>query len=957
MAKKIINVNAPDDFINTGSAPNARDGDSLRSSFARLNQAVDNIDANFTELYTTLGLNADGTPNLGAFEFNGSVMTTTDSSNMTIGDEGTTVNIGGDLVPTANLNSNLGSPTKKWHSLYVGTGSVYLGDARLSLEDGKITSNVGFNLTGSVGEVSGAVDWVNVLNKPTIPTSFDRLVNGASEVVLDEIGFLTIPATVVLPEGVITYNGEVDPGIVLGSSINSVFVRTLNGINQHTWKFGTDGNLHFPDSSFQGTAFVGDASRLYGNVDEDVEVTVRHRPAVSAQHWRSGGVNNFVADTSDNDDITVVQEGWTVDIGGTVYTVTATIGGGDEFEIYATGATFVVGTTYTFTNPTATLKTWTFGTDSGLTLPAGFVTSNEVTGINLRSGYDVSIISNHMDVDREWIFGSDGSLTVPGAITQGDAKLDLNWSGAGYVMLTSKTDYTTSVFLGEGQASLTGRVGASISVGEAGQNARTTYEQKVIELDAAFAADSWTGAGYPAGPTSSQALNLAKALNPLIPDAWITIANELKTAWDTWQEVLTYSDVLIAVGGSDNVWKFDPTGNLTLPNNAVIRTDGNNVEVGGVTNFNVEAAGVVNIYTDDGAYQWQFGDDGALQLPAGGAIAEGGGLTGAIRLTPAGGANANQALLIYPTGAPEGDHIHLTAGGGDTELYLGNDFHYVKLVNGGDVQIQASTANVSATAAWNFSTDGTLTLPDGSNVSEIIPGTGAAASIVVIQVASSIPNEDFVSLPPAPISNYSVPGTDIIVNVTWVTNGPTFYSPRFEVVDGGTGHTGGGQFSGGEVLTVPYNDMGITIVGDWTWYVNDLASNFVLEAGLNEWTFGGNGALTFPDATVQTTASVQGEQVFTLDTGAIDYAPVAIDFNLLFVTAAVGYSGTDPISVTLPNGVPGQRLVIFNGYNLATLTVNPGFFGRDISSGVVAEFIYSGFDGLWMPLYGTNSPT
>jgi len=127
--------------------------------------------------------------------------------------------------------------------------------------------------------------------------------------------------------------------------------------------------------------------------------------------------------------------------------------------------------------------------------------------------------------------------------------------------------------------------------------------------------------------------------------------------------------------------------------------------------------------------------------------------------------------------------------------------------------------------------------------------------------------------------------------------------------------------------------------------------------GSGKWTFSENGDLTFPDATVQTTALVQGEQVFTLDTGAVDYAPTVVDFNLLFVTPAIGYSETDPTSVTLPAGVPGQRLVIFNGYNLATLTVNPGPVGRDISSGVVAEFIYSGFDGLWMPLYGTNSPT
>jgi hypothetical protein len=76
----------------------------------------------------------------------------------------------------------------------------------------------------------------------------------------------------------------------------------------------------------------------------------------------------------------------------------------------------------------------------------------------------------------------------------------------------------------------------------------------------------------------------------------------------------------------------------------------------------------------------------------------------------------------------------------------------------------------------------------------------------------------------------------------------------------------------------------------------------------------------------------------------------------LLVLSAGGYSETDPTSVTLPNGVPGQRLVIFNGYSFATLTVNPGPLGRDISGGVTAEFIYSSIEG-WMPLYGTNSPT
>lgn len=36
------------------------------------------------------------------------------------------------IVPGTDLTYNLGSPTNRWHSLYVGTGSIYIGDAKLS---------------------------------------------------------------------------------------------------------------------------------------------------------------------------------------------------------------------------------------------------------------------------------------------------------------------------------------------------------------------------------------------------------------------------------------------------------------------------------------------------------------------------------------------------------------------------------------------------------------------------------------------------------------------------------------------------------------------------------------------------------------------------------------------------------------------------------------------------------
>jgi hypothetical protein len=131
-----------------------------------------------------------------------------------------------------------------------------------------------------------------------------------------------------------------------------------------------------------------------------------------------------------------------------------------------------------------------------------------------------------------------------------------------------------------------------------------------------------------------------------------------------------------------------------------------------------DGLGINNVRGADGNggatwnHTWRFDNDGSLQLPLGGNIAEGGGITGAIKLTPAGGANSNQALLIYPTGAADGDHIHLTAGGGSTELYLGDDSHYVKLGNNGNIEIRATAQSPYATAAWTFDTDGVLTAPN-----------------------------------------------------------------------------------------------------------------------------------------------------------------------------------------------------------------------------------------------------
>jgi hypothetical protein len=108
-------------------------------------------------------------------------------------------------------------------------------------------------------------------------------------------------------------------------------------------------------------------------------------------------------------------------------------------------------------------------------------------------------------------------------------------------------------------------------------------------------------------------------------------------------------------------------------------------------------------------YTWTFGTDAVLTLPSGATILESGyGSAGAIRLKPNGG-TSTQYLEIAPT-TVDGNHVHLMAGSG-TELFLGDDNHYVKLANTGGVVIN-SNDSAGNTAQWTFGKTGTTQFPN-----------------------------------------------------------------------------------------------------------------------------------------------------------------------------------------------------------------------------------------------------
>jgi len=219
--------------INVGQTANDKKGDSLRAAFQKVN-------SNFTELYTQLGLVNDPTLNLGAFEFTGSTMSTTDSSSIVI-DQATIISsdltVGGDILPSVAQGGNLGSPTRPFRSLYVSNSTVYLGGVPLSLEPG--TNELRVNNI----PISQNITYTDI---PNAPTDISELTDntgllggggpGLGNYSFDGDILQADQATIKTNDGDLTIESDSD-----------VFVKSSAG--EKEWQFGVDGSLKFPGTS------------------------------------------------------------------------------------------------------------------------------------------------------------------------------------------------------------------------------------------------------------------------------------------------------------------------------------------------------------------------------------------------------------------------------------------------------------------------------------------------------------------------------------------------------------------------------------------------------------------------------------------------------------------------------------------------------------------------------------
>jgi hypothetical protein len=411
MAKKIIRTGTTADPI----------GDSLKNAFIKVND-------NFTELYNALGLSDNAIPNIGAFEFTGSVMTTTDSSAIVI-DQATTItsnlSVGGNILPQTANGGDLGSSTLPWRGLYVSTNTIYIGGVALSVNGagnllvngslitGGTTSyndlsdkpNLGTYATqNDINTVLNEIDtrvttisYNDLLDKPNLADTFSfnvaaddstqRVISNNELIKFTGAGGITTSSdaegniTINYVQGDIRSEGDINIDINLADS-------TLR-----RWRFGEDGDLTLPSTS-------GFIDRLY--TDNSGSRTKLEKKIESSP--TTGTIAKIELDL-DNGNIRLAIGNYT--------------GGNDQWIDTSTWA--FRGDTGSLTLPPAgkiinNNNEWTFGADGSLTIP-GDIKSN--SNINI----DINLSDSTL---RRWQFGEDGNLTLPeGLQTSSSGTLNL----------------------------------------------------------------------------------------------------------------------------------------------------------------------------------------------------------------------------------------------------------------------------------------------------------------------------------------------------------------------------------------------------------------------------------------------------------------------------------------------------------------------------------------------------
>jgi hypothetical protein len=605
MTQKLINVGIAD----------KGNGDKLRDAFIKIND-------NFTDLYSV-----------------------DSATQYYLGDEEIFISLdpeAGEIIIQSKYDSGM---------------PIYIKGANCT--DGGVGGNVvieaggpplGDLITGTVGNVEIAAQQVTIESNNNIWTFRD---DGVLE----------------LPNGTNIYGiGKLQIDAVGGFEFNS-FTDT-QGSNQQTWTFRDDGSLGFPAGyilpntigepgqvmvaggqgsiSWQnqtggtgGGLSISDFGLGFTNTLDAGKITTNklyNRPSNLAlnNHFELSVTDGGVVSLPDG---SIINGATLKTVPGNYAGITAGPVGKDEDSwVYVDNDGAWIATKYS-----TDAFTWHFDNTGTLTLPNGLL--GDVYGGPLLSSNANKPVTIWTDNGMwGWEFGADGILRIQ---TYGEIAVedDLGVRIGSFSTTVSPNsqikiggaDHAFEIFGGPPGYSwqfgtdgkLTFPDSATLAVGDIGvlQDLELAYDNSREQLNAAFAADSYEGDGWPAGPNSYNALLLST--DPAIRPEWIPLAQSVQTAWLALGSALEpiYLDIQVA----GHTWNFSNAGDFSVPGNKAIKGIDNlqlNVDGGGGKTAVVEIDGynskVLIKTTTPGAGisddAWTFGDAGELTLPVGGII-------------------------------------------------------------------------------------------------------------------------------------------------------------------------------------------------------------------------------------------------------------------------------------------------------------------------------------------------
>lgn len=214
----------------------------------------------------------------------------------------------------------------------------------------------------------------------------------------------------------------------------------------------------------------------------------------------------------------------------------------------------------------------------------------------------------------------------------------------------------------------------------------------------------------------------------------------------------------------------------------------------------------------------------------------------------------DQYLIVDPT-AP--NHIHIRAGGtidnSSADLFIGGELNHVKISDSADTVSISTDAGEGNTQTWTFGNNGDVTFPGSSNakIGEDEPGLVVYSDngfAILTNAASGLYEVEFIGS----ISNGFGDQSGATLNVTSIvrgiiTNGMTIYGVGLPIE--------GWTLTFGTVMEPQGNGgTGNYYLAGANYLISSQSFNNGVAAGSKSWVFESNGNLTFPDATVQTTA-------------------------------------------------------------------------------------------------------